>query len=580
MWIKTILKHLLVLTLMVGCSSPALVAKDREPKNGWKAFQENRYDVALQEAQAVLSSKPGNRDAHWLAAEATLAAGDTTRSWEHWQAVLADQPEHPRAVLNATDILIERGDLDQAQTILDRALSEAKKPDLPEYLYSQGVLLAAQGNDSEAMVRLSQAVDKNPKQPLFYIALGRVYRGKNVNVLAKDNFQKAIELDPNVASWHFDLADIHMDLKEYNEALEQYKITRDLDSNYPNVYYQIGKLYFYGQKYQQAVDDMEQALANGKEPNFFFHTIYGQALRAVRRLEDAQKQLESAYQLRPDDVETARLLAQNSLDLRQYDRAINALQGIIASDQVESADYSRLGEAYYNLASTEAAANAYYDSATVYLKQGLEQEPENQRLLYLTGMAYFNADQYDSALVYLNDLVKVDSTNFQAYYRLGYSYLKKDQNREAIRSLRQALEVDPSSLPARLMLAHTLSFVDSTRAAKQEFRTILDQDPTNGDAWGALGFIYLKEASNLPDKTPREEKKAAWNRVADQLRKATQYSSKNAAYWVGLGHALYSAYELDEAEAAAKRALALDPNNKDAQNILETINKVRSRIRQ
>jgi len=563
-------------TLLVG---PAWAVRSPEPKAGWQALQERRYEDAANEAQAVLANNPDNEDANWLAAEVALALGDTAACLNYWYQVLNENPAQPRAVLSTIEIYIDQNDLVKTQQIMDLALTRAKKPDLPEFLYSQGILLNAKGEDAEAMVRISQAIDKNPKEPLFYVALARVYEKKRVLVLAIENYMKAIELDSTNATYHYNLAKDLMDSKQYTEALNEFKITSSLDPQFPNVYYQIGKLYFYAEKYDEAVRELEAALANAKEPNFYFCTMYGQALREVRRLEDAQGWLEKAYALKPAEVSTARALALNSFDLKKYDRAVEVLKQLIVTPEATANDYAKLGEAFYNRAGKDAQTRPFYDSSAVYLKKGLELNPTSSRLAYIIGMCHYNKDQYDSAAVYYEIVVSLDSTNYQAYNKLGYCYLKLERYKEAIARLRVALTIDSTSVPARMMLAQTLGFVDSTRAAKQEFQKIIQMDPQQGDAYGSLGFIYLREASNLPEDAERETVKAAWSRTADVLRKATELSPNNVAYWIGYGHCVYNLREFDQAENAFRRALKIDPNNKDAKTGLETVEKVKARKR-
>lgn len=559
-----------LLTVVLGVfAGPLWAGRNPEPATGWQALKEKRYDDAQREAESVLNRKPQDEDANWLAAEVALAQGDTTRSLGYWYVVLEEDQTHPRAVLNTVEILISRNELDKAQQILDAALAQARKPDLPEYLYSQGVLLNAEGQDADAMVRISQAIDKNPREPLFYVALARIYEKKKVLALAIENYRQAIALDSTNADLRYSLGKDLMDSKQYSEALNEFKATKALDANYPNVHYQIGKLYFYAEKYDEAVVELAAALKNAKEQNFFFCSIYGQALREVKQLEEAQEYLEKAYGMRPAEISTARSLALNSFELKKYDRAIEVYKQIIASPDAEPGDYAKVGEAYYNLAGQDSQSKALYDSAAVYLKKGYELNPQSTRLPNLIAATYFNVDQYDSAAVYYEIIASQDSTNYQAFYKLGYCYLKLERYKETIAKLRRALAIDSTKVPAHMMLAQTLTFVDSTRSARQEFQKVIQLDPNQGDAYGALGFIYLREASALPEDAQREVVKEAWGRCAAQFRRATELSPKSVAYWIGYGHSSYNIRDYDTAVRAFNTALRLDPGNKDAKNGLE-----------
>jgi tetratricopeptide (TPR) repeat protein len=572
----------LLLLALVLTVTTARAARNPQPESGWRALTEQRYDDALKEAQSVLASKPDNEDANWLAAEATLALGDTTGSLKYWNAVVTEEPTHPKAVMRIVEISLAGKDLQRAQSVLNLALENADRDkDRPEYLYSKGLLLAAEGND-DAMVSLTQAIIKNPREPLFYIALGKVYQSKKILALAKDNYLKGLELDSSNASWRYELADIYFALKDYNTALSQYKSTKALDPNYPNVNYQIGKLYFYAGKYDQAIQELQTAQSKGKETNFFFCTIYGQSLRAVKRTSEAQEYLERAYAQKPSDLTTARALAVNSFDLKSFPRAAEVLRQVIVLPEAEAGDYSKLGESYYNMAGKDPAAHVYYDSAAVYLKKGMDLNPENSRLAYLIGMTYYAADQYDSALVYFNKKAAADSTYLPVYINLGYSYLKKENYREAVRVLRRAVQLDSNKISIHMMLAQSLNYMDSTKAAKAEYRKIISIDSSQGDAYGYLGFIYVQEAAAIQnkDKVTREQRDTAkelWRTAAGYLRSATQLVPNNTSYWVAYGQASYYTENYSTAKSAFNSALKNDPKNNGAKEGLLAIEKAERR---
>jgi len=572
----------------------AVVATGPEPASGWRAFREKRYDDALKDAQRLLGSKPKDVGANWLAAQVTLIQKDTTSSIRYWRNVLESDPIHPQAMMNLVDILFARADTVGVQKILEAAQqkkpdlysqkkkdlaassystlassarsTESKiKPDVAAFAYCNGRYLDAKGQVADAMVELSRAIENDPNHSRFYVALARIYIEKNVLPLAKDNYLSALNIDSTIASTHYGLATVQMDMREYSEALAQFKKARDLDPDYPNVDYQIGKLYFYGGKYEQASQELQLALQKSKADNFFLFSLYGQTLRVLRKLDDAQQYLEKAYSLKPGDLANARALAANSFDTKNYSRAVEVLRLITTPPQAEPTDYSLLGESYYNMA-VGTGNKTLLDSAAVYTKKGYELNPTNSRLAYLLGMTYFSSDQYDSALVYFGKKVQDDPKSSVSYFYLGYCYLKKEMYQDAAANLRHATEVDPTKAPFHTMLAQTLIFIDSTKAAKQEFMSAVQLDSTQSDAYGGLGFILLREES--------------WSAAAANLKRAVELQPANPAYWIAYGQASYYKEDYSTAEQAFRRALQLDPSNKDAKTGLETISKIRARKKQ
>lgn len=164
------------------------------------AAEADRADEARVEVDRLLSSAPEHLDAHYLAAELALAAGDTAAARRHWEK-LSDLAPYHRDV---------NGRL--------------------------GLLLAhhfAEDHAAEAAGYLKRAVAHEPvdAQLLFDYAM-LVHQRLDRPKRARKLFKKATKLDPAHAPAHYTLALLHYARDKHRLARKNFLIAAGLDPRY------------------------------------------------------------------------------------------------------------------------------------------------------------------------------------------------------------------------------------------------------------------------------------------------------------------------------------------------------------
>ena len=113
-----------------------------------------------------------------------------------------------------------------------------KKDDFQAY-HVLGVVFAKLSNFDKAIHNLNLSVSINPKNKGAYFELGNIYRVQSNNNESKNNFLKALNIDPNFIEAHISLAKIN---ESENNFLETDKIYQNaLSIN--NEHLQLNKAY-------------------------------------------------------------------------------------------------------------------------------------------------------------------------------------------------------------------------------------------------------------------------------------------------------------------------------------------------
>jgi len=162
---------------------------------------------------------------------------------------------------------------------------------------------------------------------------------------------------------------------------------------------------------------------------------------------------------------------------------------------------------------------------------------------------FYAAGQLDRAEIEYLNVLRNDHLDAKAFARLGYIYFDQGRFQTAAPFLIRASTLATNDLNVHMKLGLVYAAAGRMRDARDEANFILDRDPS------------VPQAPLLLVQTVRTEQEVAPTRARlDKLMKA----GDRASYEVALGTLAFRDNDSKSAEAAFKRALALDPKSVDA----------------
>ena len=130
-----------------------------------------------------------------------------------------------------------------------------------------GAAYLSEGNPSDAIVALEEAIHLNPRNPDAWEKLGMAYYAKSAVDKSNKAFGKAIRLDPTKAEYRNNYGLILLDQGRNQEAIEQFKIALE-DLTYRNtalILNNLGQAYYREKDYEASVTTLSQAI--NRAPN-------------------------------------------------------------------------------------------------------------------------------------------------------------------------------------------------------------------------------------------------------------------------------------------------------------------------
>jgi Flp pilus assembly protein TadD len=172
-------------------------------------------------------------------------------------------------------------------------------------------------------------------------------------------FRKAIDLDPESAHAHDNLATVYAERKRYREALSEYLTALELDPDAPTAHYNLAN-FLATNGLDMAIEEYRASLSLDPEhPDT--HLNLGLTLAEQGNVQEAERALRTAIELAPRDPYPRHELAALQMDAGDYRAAITQLKEVV---RLEPEGF----EAWLDLGICYAQKGFYAESERAYAK--------------------------------------------------------------------------------------------------------------------------------------------------------------------------------------------------------------------
>jgi len=440
--------------------------------------------------------------------------------------------------------LIQKGEISAAREELARTMK--RSPDEPAVYNLLGVIEAQEGNARAAESHFRKAIELAPRYEGAYENLGRLIqeRGKSdpkANDAAVEIYKRLLYISPGSLEAKYQLAALSSRKGDYRESLEYLKLLP--------------------QQQRERAPALSLMCADYAE------------------LGDGSKAAEAARQLieSPDLTDLA-VLPILPLLMKQEapDIAMRLLEGLDRRGLATSAALYELGVLYERqgrllearavlLRTAELQPNSVpilvelarvaekqkdHTSALSFLAHARDLEPRNASIHFFFGMVCVQMNLVEEAYRSLKQAVELDAKNPYHHYAMGVAAEQKSRYPEAVQHFQKYCELKPNDVRGRLALGIAYFYGYQNELARKEFDLCVQHPETAAAAHYFLGRLANQDG-NLDQ---------ALQEIQESLKRVPDF----AAAYAELGNLHMKRKEYDQAEEALKKALALEPEDYQA----------------
>jgi tetratricopeptide (TPR) repeat protein len=566
-------------TLVAACFLAPGLARADDLKDGRAALQAGRYDEALKSferaaSQGLAAGRAGVGQV-WLRRRQYEKAMEAFQLAQKMDGTLALAYYGQGEVLRRQDKCGEAIPLFEKANDLDRKFPEAK--------LSLGDCLVRTKQFDLGVATLADGLKWGPKwRPRFLVALGTAEMSRDSLRDAGIYFTKAREEAPDDPEVRRALGEFYVQRGTWALAILETQAAVALDSSDVELRFGLAQALFYDKRYDEALEHYRWVVS--RDPDFgpgqlaLGNLLYLAGAANPRRYQEARAPLEKYTGLVPDDARGWSLLGRDYFYLHMRDEAGNALQRaerlgdknkemytILGRWYAEKRDWPKaleafakgdpgpkealsMGQMYVFLSQPERADSVYAsiigkDSTTADAKFALNE----------MGKLRFRRQDYAGAVGLFQRRIALDPSNGEAYYYIGLSQKELKQYPEALAALQKAAAIDTSRADRYFWLGVLYDQQKSTDEARRAFQRMIALDDTSklaSKARAQLGFYLLLEKD--------------WAAALAHLERAVALDAQYVQAWVWLGQGYQNAGNRAKAMEAYRRALALEPNQPEA----------------
>jgi tetratricopeptide (TPR) repeat protein len=325
--------------------------------------------------------------------------------------------------------------------------------------------LMLKGRYSDAADLYRSVVAKNPKSVPAVVGYGMALAKQFKLDAANDQFDKALQMDPQNAMAHSGKAMVAFNrlqsssgtvMKNRDAILQQAeaetKAGLAIDPGMPEAHYTLGMIY----KDQGKVDD-------------------------------SINEFNQAVKLDPQYSEAYSGLGVADLQKGDLPGAITAFKQAVTLNSGNSTGHYGLGTAYVR--------QGLYDDAIKELNTSLYQFPNSAPAHLSLGQAYAGQGNTVGAVKEFQESIRIKPENSQAYLGIADIREQRGDLELAISDVRSGLELMPTNVDLHQRVADTDLKLEKLDDAIKEYKGVLDANPSNAQAARGLSRAYYMKAN-------------------------------------------------------------------------------------
>lgn len=571
---NTVLLSFLAVVLLVTSISAYDIPSDIQT-----AFDERRFDDAISKIEEILKRDKRNYELLYMLGQIYLKQNKLEKAQDALERAVNAKGSFHEARYELGKLYLKTNQLDEARETFEKGLDKAKK-DHEKAMFEDGLGLyyIETGDFTKADLNIRKAIIHDPEKLIYNLHQGDINYEQGAYAVAIIAYKKVLEKDSTNPEIHYRLARSYLMQKQFQEALESIDKTLELDSSYADAYLMSGNIWTLYAASQKS-DPEKQAAMFANSINLYNKylemsgdsgiTNYyrGKAYFALNDFEKAIHDFQAALEVGIDKDDLMSLIGRSYSKLKEYNKAIEALNDYEKSILSNNPDYEW----------TEEDAQLFYERANAYAgigdsasrllasedyQRALELDSNDAMMFYRAGLNEYFVKNFEQALTYYQKSVDLYPDNPSTYLNIAYSYLGMKNWDSTIVYINQALEMNPDYTSAYELLAKVYfnkNDYDSAIIYYQKAKQINPKD-CEADRW--IGLIYLVRDNPQPGNCIKYLK---------QYLKCRRAKGENVCDDIEVFVWISKAYQMQNdpngAFETAREGLKCDPNNEELQKI-------------
>lgn len=361
--------------------------------------------------------------------------GNWQASIKNYQKATRINPEHEDAYIRMAEIYYSRKNYHGAKGMYTKLTNLFPKKEIN--FYSLGIVEELLQNNDAALECFLTAVKLNSGYWLALNKIASIYFHKGDYQNAKAVYKKLIAINERDPSAYYDMGLIEESQQNWTAAIENYQIAIKLNPDLEDALYNIAEIHFNNKNFEEAKKIYRKLIRKRPESKDYSN---------IGLIEEHQQKWDAAIRN-----------YRNALELNQH--SSSALSGL-ARVYYDKGDYKSSKEMYLRLVAIEPENNdGYYflgvieqefkkwDKAIEYFNKAINLQPTRAAYYAVLGDLYDEMGKKNEAVMQFLLALKHDADNAFYHSLLGFVYTRYKERstyqRKAVKEFQECIRLDP-----------------------------------------------------------------------------------------------------------------------------------------
>jgi tetratricopeptide (TPR) repeat protein len=534
-------------------------------------FYTQQYEKAIAPLQRALLLESGSNAAHHMLGKVYFMLGRFDQSATELELLLKSKPTDFDTGYTLALAYLKQKKLASAQQIFNRMLRTlGNKPEV-HILFGRAYRETEYLN--EAIEEFKKTIALNPTYPRAHFCLGLSYLLKDGTLKLKEaaaEFRTELAIYPDEYLAIYNLGLICVAERQYEEGARLLEMSIRLRPQNPDAHLFLGNAYHGLRQFEKAIVAFKKCMT--LNPNLDktsthaaeAHFLLGKSLVAVGRIEEGEKELQAAGEVKAKSLTTDRdrLTAYMKSEESKGSQVKVGVQGVATVGQTSpnpkmkerlkepEALYRGIVAKIHNQIGLIEAERQNFRAAAEQFQSAAEWDASLQDIHYNSGLACYKAELYKEAIAPLEAELKTNAKNISAKHLLGMCYFMVDDFARAADLLSEVVPSKPNNVSLYYTLSLSLIKQNKVKEANEVIQKMLTLGGNSPQIHILIGQAYY--AQNDDEKALAE------------LKKAVEMDNKALMAHFYSGLIYVKAGKFEEATRSFEAELAINPKDHQA----------------
>ncbi len=397
-------------------------------------------------------------------------------------------------------------------------------PQFWEAYYNLGIVYFNSGKLEQALAQFSKVIQALPNFSKPYFGRGLIYYKKGQFNLALADFKKVVELNPNDYKAFYYQGIIYRRLKKFKEAEKALNEAKKINPDYAPAYYEIGNVYYDQAKYRKAIEYYRNATELDPK-TAEYHLRLGDCYYRSQIFYNALNELNKSIELQPDNSIAYFLKGLTIYKQAVIEELINAFLELLKGNDEGTKITVKRRKSNAKIAMDPIKKKQVYIDMAIAFTEAVRYNPNFKEAIFNLALTYHEMGKYDLAEKYYLMTLQKDPKLLRVYLKLAELYTKTGRKDMALEQYRTVFYLKPSYIVRHPTLGPEFRYMNILNKFRNELEERLRENPNDAEANITLAKVFMAQGN------------------------------------------------YGKAANLARRVLAFYPNNKEAQKLLEHIDK-------